>query len=145
MASLRRRGLDLSRSWFWSAGPSPELQNGKLADKAPKSAAGVRPVVFPAELVPELAHHLEHFAAAGQDGHLFQGPPRGGLLRRSIRDDWTTARTAAGVPGHMHFRVLCHTGNTPASSVGAGTRELMTLMGHSTTRAADLPAHAELP
>ncbi|WP_405856063.1 site-specific integrase [Streptomyces sp. NBC_00090] len=89
LASLRRRDLDLTRSVVLVRRAQSELQNGTLADKAPKSAAGVRSVAFPDELVPELAHHLAHFAGAGQDGHLFQGP-RGGLLRRSnFRDDWT--------------------------------------------------------
>ncbi|MET9436299.1 tyrosine-type recombinase/integrase [Streptomyces sp. NPDC006551] len=121
--------------------PRGDTQNSTLADKAPKSAAGVRPVAFPAELVPELAHRLEHFAGAGQDGHLFQGP-RGGLLRRSnFRDDWTTARTKAGISGDVHFHDLRHTGNTLASSAGASTRELMTRMGHSTTRAALIYQH----
>lgn len=68
LASLRRRDLDLTRSVVLVRRAQSELQNGTLADKAPKSAAGVRPVAFPAELVPELAHHLEHFAGAGQDG-----------------------------------------------------------------------------
>ncbi|MFF9841367.1 tyrosine-type recombinase/integrase [Streptomyces sp. NPDC013740] len=141
LASLRRRDLDLTRSVVLVRRAQSELQNGKLADKAPKSAAGVRPVAFPAELVPELAHHLEHFAGAGQDGHLFQGP-RGGLLRRSnFRDDWTAARTKAGVSGDVHFHDLRHTGNTLASSAGASTRELMTRMGHSTTRAALIYQH----
>ncbi|MFF9146169.1 tyrosine-type recombinase/integrase [Streptomyces sp. NPDC014861] len=141
LASLRRRDLDLSRCVVLVRRAQSELQNGKLADKAPKSAAGVRPVAFPAELVPELTHHLERFAAAGQDGHLFQGP-RGGLLRRSnFRDDWTTARAEAGVSGDVHFHDLRHTGNTLASSAGASTRELMTRMGHSTTRAALIYQH----
>ncbi|MFE4589010.1 tyrosine-type recombinase/integrase [Streptomyces laurentii] len=141
LASLRRRDLDLSRCVVLVRRAQSELQNGKLADKAPKSAAGVRPVAFPTELVPELAHHLERFAAAGQDGHLFQGP-RGGLLRRSnFRDDWTTARAEAGVSGDVHFHDLRHTGNTLASNAGASTRELMTRMGHSTTRAALIYQH----
>ncbi|MFB6840600.1 tyrosine-type recombinase/integrase [Streptomyces sp. NPDC056361] len=141
LASLRRRDLDLTRSVVLVRRAQSELQNGKLADKAPKSAAGTRPVAFPAELVPELAHHLEHFAGAGQDGHLFQGP-RGGLLRRSnFRDDWTAARATAGLSGDVHFHDLRHTGNTLASSAGASTRELMTRMGHSTTRAALIYQH----
>ncbi|MFE1267271.1 tyrosine-type recombinase/integrase [Streptomyces sp. NPDC058758] len=141
LASLRRRDIDLNRCVVMVRRAQSELQNGKLADKAPKSAAGVRPVAFPAELVPELTHHLEHFAAAGQDGHLFQGP-RGGLLRRSnFRDDWTSARAEAGVSGDVHFHDLRHTGNTLASSAGASTRELMTRMGHSTTRAALIYQH----
>ncbi|MEU7008393.1 tyrosine-type recombinase/integrase [Streptomyces sp. NPDC046332] len=73
--------------------------------------------------------------------HLFRGP-RGGLLRRTnFRDDWTAARTKAGVSGDVHFHDLRHTGNTLASSAGASTRELMTRMGHSTTRAALIHQH----
>ncbi len=67
-----------------------ELQDGRLFDKAPKSAAGVRSVSFPAEL---------------------------------------------------HFHDLRHTGNTLASTAGASTRELMTRMGHSSSRAALIYQH----
>ncbi|MFJ4872597.1 tyrosine-type recombinase/integrase [Streptomyces sp. NPDC088757] len=64
------------------------------------------------------------------------------MLRRSnFRDDWTAARTKAGAYVDMHFHDLRHTGNTLASSVGASTRELMTRMGHSTTRAAPIYQH----
>ena len=48
---------------------------------------------------------------------------------------------ARGGPGpwsraHLGFHDLRHTGNTLASPSGAGTRELMTRMGHSSSRAA---------
>ncbi|MCX5147227.1 site-specific integrase [Streptomyces sp. NBC_00320] len=141
LASLRRRDVDLSRCVVFVRRAQSELQNGKLADKAPKSGAGVRSVAFPAELIPDVTHHLEHFAGAGQDGHVFQGP-QGGLLRRSnFRDDWITARDKAGIHDGVHFHDLRHTGNTLASSAGASTRELMTRMGHSTTRAALIYQH----
>ncbi|MFD9595561.1 tyrosine-type recombinase/integrase [Kitasatospora sp. NPDC059973] len=68
--------------------------------------------------------------------------PRGGKLRRSnFRDDWIRARTAAGVSEDAHFHDLRHTGNTLASQNGASTRELMTRMGHSSTRAALIYQH----
>ncbi|MFE3074354.1 tyrosine-type recombinase/integrase [Streptomyces sp. NPDC059247] len=141
LASLRRRDLDLDRCVVLVRRSQSELQDGTLADKAPKSAAGVRSVAFPAELLPEVTHHLEHFAGSGRDGHLFQGP-RGGLLRRgNFRDDWIAARDKAGVDRTVHFHDLRHTGNTLASSAGASTRELMTRMGHSTTRAALIYQH----
>lgn len=141
LAALRRRDIDPSRCVVLVRRAQSELQDGRLSDKAPKSAAGVRPVAFPAELVPDVAHHLEHFAGAGQDGHVFRGP-LGGLLRRSnFRDDWTAARDKAGVHAGVHFHDLRHTGNTLASSAGARTRELMTRMGHSTTRAALIYQH----
>ncbi|WP_430382700.1 hypothetical protein [Streptomyces sp. P10-4] len=39
------------------------------------------------------------------------------------------ARKAAGVTAGLHFHDLRHAGNTPASTAGASTRELMTRMG----------------
>ncbi|MCB8907906.1 MULTISPECIES: hypothetical protein [unclassified Streptomyces] len=50
-------------------------------------------------------------------------------------------KTAPGVSGDIHFHDLHHTGTTLASSAGASTRELMTRMGHSTTRAALIYQH----
>ena len=116
------------------------MQTGALFDKAPKSAAGVRPVAFPTELLPDVKGHLESFAGAGRDGHVFVSP-RGGQLRRSnFRDDWINARTKAGITEALHFHDLRHTGNTLAAS-GASLRELMTRMGHSTPRAALIYQH----
>ncbi|MFD3997069.1 tyrosine-type recombinase/integrase [Streptomyces sp. NPDC058583] len=74
------------------------------------------------------------------------GPARSRCSRRCCglrlpRDDWTAARATAGVSGGVHFHDLRHTGNTLASSAGASTRELMTRMGHSKTRAALIYQH----
>lgn len=51
------------------------------------------------------------------------------------------ARKAAGVTTELHFHDLRHTGNTPASTAGASTRELMTRMGHSSSHAALIYQH----
>ncbi|MFJ6563929.1 tyrosine-type recombinase/integrase [Streptomyces sp. NPDC091412] len=118
-----------------------ELQNGRLFDKAPKSAAGVRSVSFPAELLDEVTRHLEQFAAPGRDGHVFVGPQGGQLRRSNFRDDWVRAGKAAGVTAELQFHDLRHTGNTLASTAGASTRELMTRMGHSSSRAALIYQH----
>ncbi|MFD7440936.1 tyrosine-type recombinase/integrase [Streptomyces sp. NPDC059909] len=84
--------------------------------------------------------HLERYAGAGRDGHVFLGPQGGRLRRSNFRDDWTKARTEAGITADAHFRDLRHTGNTLVAS-GASTRELMTRMGHSTARAALIYQH----
>ena len=42
----------------------------------------------------------------------------------------------------IHFHDLRHTGNMLAAGAGAGLRELMERMGHSTTRAALTYLHA---
>ena len=48
--------------------------------------------------------------------------------------------SASGV-GHGDGKDAMHTGNTLASKARAGTRELMTRMGHSSTRAALIYQH----
>lgn len=49
-----------------------------------------------------------------------------------------SAHVRAGITGNVHFHHLRHTGNALAPQSGASTRELMTRMGHSTTRGAAL-------
>ncbi|MFJ8470410.1 tyrosine-type recombinase/integrase [Kitasatospora sp. NPDC094011] len=141
LAALRRRDVDLDARTLWVRQNQAELSNGKLITKAPKSRAGFRPVSFPDLIVPDLERHLERHAGKGQDGLFFVGP-RGGKLRRSnFRDDWTAAKAKAGVSPDIHFHDVRHTGNNIAAQNGASTRELMTRMGHSTTRAALIYQH----
>ncbi|PJM93084.1 tyrosine-type recombinase/integrase [Streptomyces sp. CB01373] len=141
LAALRRRDIDLESLTVTVRRAQAEMQTGRLFDKAPKSAAGVRAVSFPAELLDEVTRHLEQFAAPGRDGHVFVGPQGEQLRRSNFRDDWVRARKAAGVTAELHFHDLRHTGNTLASTAGASTRELMTRMGHSSSRAALIYQH----
>ena len=76
-----------------------------------------------------------------RDGHVFVGPQGGQLRRSNFRDDWVKPRKAAGVTAEPHFHDLRHTGNTLAVPAGAGTRELMTRMGHSSSRTALISQH----
>ncbi|WP_329229884.1 site-specific integrase [Streptomyces sp. NBC_01460] len=140
LASLRRRDIDTAGRVVLVQRAQAEMQNGKLFDKAPKSAAGVRPVAFPDEILPDVIEHLERYAGAGRDGHIFLGPQGGQLRRSNFRDDWIKARKAAGISADVHFHDLRHTGNNLVAAT-ASTRELMTRMGHSTARAALIYQH----
>ncbi|MFR9755522.1 tyrosine-type recombinase/integrase [Streptomyces sp. TR06-5] len=140
LASLRCRDVDTDVAAVTVRRSQAEMQTGVLVDKAPKSGAGIRPVAFPTELLPEVERHLELFAGRGRDGHVFLGPQGGQLRRSNFRDDWIRGRTKAGISGDVHFHDLRHTGNTLAAS-GASLRELMTRMGHSTPRAALIYQH----
>ncbi|MGW1067312.1 tyrosine-type recombinase/integrase [Streptomyces aureus] len=140
LASLRRRDVDTENAALMVRRSQAEMQNGALFDKAPKSDAGVRPVAFPTELLPDVKAHLDGFSGAGRDGHVFLGPQGGQLRRSNFRDDWINARTKAGVTADVHFHDLRHTGNTLAAS-GASLRELMARMGHSIPRAALIYQH----
>ena len=72
---------------------------------------------------------------------MFVGPA-GGPLRRS---NWSKAGGRDGGQlglDHLHFHDLRHTGNTLAAATGASTKELMSRMGHSSSRAALIYQHA---
>ncbi|CAM5742230.1 hypothetical protein SAFG77S_02038 [Streptomyces afghaniensis] len=63
------------------------------------------------------------------------------MRRSNFRDDWVKDRKTAGITVELHFHDLRHTGNTLASTAGASTRELMTRVGHSSSRAALIYQH----
>ncbi|MFD5118962.1 tyrosine-type recombinase/integrase [Streptomyces sp. NPDC058385] len=140
LASLRRRDVDTANAALMVRRSQAETQTGALFDKAPKPDAGVRPVAFPTELLPDVERHLADFAGAGRDGHVFLGPQGGRLRRSNFREDWLKALRKAKITTDVHFHDLRHTGNTLAAS-GASLRELMTRMGHSTPRAALIYQH----
>ena len=104
-------------------------------DGDPKSRPGARTVAFPADIVSELADHLERFADPTPNGFVFIGPKGGRLRRSTFREVWYPARGAVGLP-ELYFHDLGHTGNTMAAAQGASLKELMERMGHSSPRAA---------
>ncbi|MFE1430779.1 tyrosine-type recombinase/integrase [Streptomyces griseoaurantiacus] len=140
LAALQRRDIDLEARTVSIRRSYAETRSDGLTVKAPKSAAGVRTVAFPASLIEELADHLTEYTDAGRTGLVFVGP-RGGVLRRNnFRRVWLRALGASGL-GDVHFHDLRHTGNTLAATGGATTRELMHRMGHSSVRAALIYQH----
>jgi integrase len=82
LAGLRRGQVDLDQCEVRVRKATAETDDGRLIDDAPKSRAGIRVVSFPADIVPELADHLDRFAAPGSGGLVFIGP-KGGRLRPS--------------------------------------------------------------
>ncbi|MBO2445621.1 site-specific integrase [Actinomadura barringtoniae] len=141
LAGLRRSHLDLDEGLVHVIDTVAELDGGQLRDETPKSRAGRRTVAIPEEIIPDLREHLATFAEHGPEGRVFIGP-RGGPLRRSgFRRTWNKVRAQVGLP-EFHFHDLRHVGNTLAASNGASLKELMTRMGHSSTRAALIYQHA---
>ena len=108
----------------------------------PKSEASIRTVAFPKLIVPELRRHLDTFAASGLDGFVFVGVKGGQLRRSNFSKPWARALAKAGLPAEVHVHDLRHTGNTLAAEAGASLAELMSRMGHSSTRAAKVYLHA---
>ncbi|MFG2091183.1 tyrosine-type recombinase/integrase [Spirillospora sp. NPDC048824] len=141
LAGLRRQHLDLDAGVVRVVSSLAELDGGQLLEDTPKSRAGRRVVSIPPEIVPDLQAHLDEFAEDGPNGRVFVGP-RGGPLRRSgFRRIWNKVRADVGLPD-LHFHDLRHVGNTLAASTGASLKELMSRMGHASTRAALIYQHA---
>ena len=118
------------------------MSGGHLALGVPKSDAGKRIVVIPAAIVPDLRSHMSQLADPADEALVFTSPDGMPLRPSNFRHRvWFPALREAGLP-MIHFHDLRHTGNTMAAGAGAGLRELMDRMGHSTTRAAMVYLHA---
>jgi integrase len=117
-----------------------ELKNGALVTGPPKSEASNRVLTIPDFLVADAADHLAAFTGPGPGALVFTGPKGAQLRRSNFSRQWNAATEAAGLIG-FHFHDLRHTGNQLANDEGAGLRELMDRMGHSTTRAALIYQH----
>ncbi|WP_344595969.1 tyrosine-type recombinase/integrase [Actinomadura vinacea] len=141
LAGLRRSHLDLDAGVVRVIGSVAELDGGQLLEDTPKSRAGRRVVSIPPEIVPDLRAHLDEFAEKGTNGRVFVGPKGGPLRRSGFRRTWNKVRDDVGLPD-LHFHELRHVGNTLAATTGASLKELMSRMGHDSTRAALIYQHA---
>ena len=140
LAALRRCDVDLEAGTVRVVRQLTELSGGQFAPGPPKSDAGKRVIVLPAAIMPVIRQHMSWLVKPDDEALLFTSP-EGRPLRRNFRQRvWLPALRAAGLPV-IHFHDLRHTGNTLAASAGAGLRELMDRMGHSTARAAMVYLH----
>lgn len=142
VAGLRRKDIDLKSGVLHiRQGVTYIAGQGDLIGP-PKTAAGVRNVAIPPDLLPEVRAHLLEHAQPGAGGLVFStagGKPlrmTGGLRRHFER-----AREAAGRPD-LTFHDLRHTGATLAAAAGATVAELMARIGHTTPQMAMRYQHA---
>jgi len=142
LAALRRKDIDLNRRTVRVERTLTQLPGGGHIFGPPKSDAGQRMVAFPDLIVPDLTWHSARFTGANEDALVFVTSSGMTLeydnFRRRV---WLRACAAAGLQD-IHFHDLRHTGNQFAADAGAGLRELMDRMGHSSTRAALIYLHA---
>jgi integrase len=96
--------------------------------------------MLPAVIMPVIRQHMS-WLVTPDDKALVLTSQAGSPLRPNFRQPvWLPALRAAELP-MIHFHDLRHTGNTLAASAGAGLRELMDRMWHSTARAAMIYLH----
>ncbi|MFP4555132.1 MAG: tyrosine-type recombinase/integrase [Actinomycetota bacterium] len=73
--------------------------------------------------------------------HVFTGVKGGPLTPHVLQGAWAQARREVGLPD-LHFQDLRHLTGTLAVGTGAGTKEIMYRLGHSTRQAALRYQHA---
>lgn len=150
LVALRKSDLTVSQHGLAGAGiPTlrvtravAELNSGRQRLKGPKSSAGYRTVALPAAILPEIRDHLDRYAEAGPDGRLFVGPKGATPRRSSFNRIWKRALASSGTKSDLHLHDLRHTGGTLAAQTGATLKEIMTRIGHGSTRAAMIYQHA---
>ena len=135
LSALTRQNLDLESRVVTVVASAADLRDGTRIVGEPKSAAGRRRVAIPEAILDVVRHHLDAYAEPGPDGLVFVGPKGGPLRRGNFSGVWRSIAREAGLE-QLRFHDLRHTGNTLAAMTGASTKELMTRMGHSSTRAA---------
>ena len=141
LAGLRRGRVDLLHRVITVEEQGVELAGGRVVFGPPKSAAGVRRVAIPPELVPLLEDHLTHFVASEPEALAFTSPEGHPLRRTKFRRRWVAACDSAGVTA-LHFHDLRGSGATWAAHAGATLREVMERLGHSTPAVALRYQHA---
>lgn len=137
VTALRRCDVAPDGSWVRVSRALVEVPGRGLVVGPPKSRAGVRTVIVPAAVRPEVVKHLESYIKPEPDALLFTGE-QGGALRRpnfNQRTKWTAMVKKMDLAG-LHFHDLRHAGNIWASKAGMSTKDLMARMGHDDMRAA---------
>lgn len=83
------------------------------------------------------------FTAPESDAWVFTGA-KGGPLREAVwQHEWVAVREQVGLPD-LHFHDLRHVAATLAAETGAGVKEIMYRIGHSSPQAALRYQHASV-
>ena len=138
---LRRRHVDLTRGLVTVEAQRQQLAHGELIVGPPKSDAGRRTVALPPQAIVAVQSHLDQWTGPAVDDWVFTGA-KGGPLRDAVwQHQWDIARRSVGLPD-LHFHDLRHVSATLTAATGAGVKEIMHRLGHSSAQAALRYQHA---
>lgn len=136
--ALARRHVDLSSG-------AVTVERALTANGNPngltKTKGSVRRVTLPDFVVDELRAHINSFTRDSPDALVFSTESGGPIVSRALSLTFKRAREAIGRP-ELHWHDLRHTGATLAYMAGATMKDVQRRLGHSTTRAAMIYAHA---
>lgn len=138
---LRREHVDVEFGTVRVEAQRQQLSNGQHVIGPPKSEVDRRTVAVPPEVFAVLQEHLTCFVEPSPSAWVFTGD-KGGPLREAVwQQEWAKARVKIGLPD-LHFHDLRHVAATLAAETGAGVKEIMYRIGHSSPQAALRYQHA---
>lgn len=138
---LRRRDVDELHGLIHIEQSRTFTRDGKSLVKVPKTAAGLRTLSVPTNVMPALESHMLHYVGASPEALLFVNQSSEPITAASLQRAWSKARESVGRPD-LHLHDLRHTGLTLAAATGATTAELMLRAGHASAEAALRYQHA---
>ena len=138
---LQRRDIDLLHGTIRIERALVRPMSGPVVVGPPKTAAGVRTLAVPSNIVQALNEHLDRFVTAEPEAWLFAADDRGPVDPSTLDRAWRRARLTIGRP-EVFFHDLRHSGLTWAAASGASVAELMRRGGHANPRAALRYQHA---
>ncbi len=136
LLGLRRQDIDLLRHTVSIAVTRTATLTREVVKKPPKTEAGRRTVAVPANILPDVEHHLATFVGPERDAGVFQDVDNG-----KLRTAWDRATRRVGRPD-LHLHDLRHSGLTWTAAAGATLPELMFRAGHKSPTAALRYQHA---
>ena len=123
-SDLKDGVLSIRRSWG-------EVSEGVSGYKPTKTEGSNRDVPVPDWLVKKWNEHLSKFAA---DEVVFPGRDGSPISSDAFHDRWSKAKKDAKVNPEMHFHDLRGYAGTEFVKKGATEREVMALLGHTSTQ-----------
>lgn len=136
--ALARRHVDLETGTL-------KVERALTADRdvhgLTKTQGSVRTVVLPAFVIDELWRHMDSHTGGSADSLVFATTDGNPIDSANLSRMFARARKAIGRP-ELHWHDLRHTGATLAYGAGASVKDVQRRLGHSTTRAAMIYAHA---
>lgn len=146
VAGLQRWDIDVATGRVRVERQVQRLDDGTMLVKEPK-AGSQRTVTLPAQVMDMLAAHMAEHTGPEPDDYVFTRPLGSPLHHLYVNRFWRAAREAVAaedptLPTNLHFHDLRGTGATLATAEGASLKEVMSRLGHRSTRAALIYQHA---
>lgn len=122
-----RRSITVDRQLITTTGSPP-------MHAPPKTAAGVRTIPVPDELLVELSEHIARFPVTDEVGFLFRSSSGDPIRRNRWGATWARAVADAGLAKGTRFHALRHTYASALIAAGLSVKVIQARLGHATAQ-----------